>query len=360
MSSDMHDNRQGQYRAGTISMTVLGAVFVALRFLSRWKKGVSIGWDDYLVLVSLGFLFAVCGLNLSMIEYGMGLHADVLPVKNLVMIAKLLMAFECVYCTAVGIVKISILLMYARIFPTREFRIAAYIIGFIVVSWVIAIICVSVFQCTPIAKAWDTSLPGTCINLKGSFIGNAVPNILTDVAILSLPVHVVWRLQATLVHRLSVIAVFLLGSFVIFTSAYRFSTLFKFEPTDVSWTLAEACTWCLIETSSGIISACMPTLRPLFVMLSSKFGSRYGTSKTRTTDGKTSALRSFGTDGTALRSFTRDGAALRPGDESSSKSHVQMHVSQDDLSDEVPLNTIMVTRDMQWQETTFDGTRRWT
>lgn len=126
--------------------------------------------------------------------------------------SQLLVAYECVYCTTVGIVKISILLMYARIFPTRSFRIAAYILGSIVISWVIAIICVSVFQCTPIAKAWDTSLPGTCINLKDSFVGNAVPNILTDIAILSLPVRVVWGLQATLVHRLTVIAVFLLGS----------------------------------------------------------------------------------------------------------------------------------------------------
>jgi hypothetical protein len=52
-SVNLNENRQGQYRAGTISMTVLGAVFVGLRFLSRWKKGLSIGWDDYLMLVSL-------------------------------------------------------------------------------------------------------------------------------------------------------------------------------------------------------------------------------------------------------------------------------------------------------------------
>ena len=102
--------------------------------------------------------------------------------------------------------------MYARIFPSRGFRVASFIIGGIAVAWVISIICVSVFQCNPIAKAWNTSLPGTCINLKGSFIGNAVPNIVTDIAILSMPVHVVWGLHATLTHRLSVIAIFLLGS----------------------------------------------------------------------------------------------------------------------------------------------------
>lgn len=122
------------------------------------------------------------------------------------------MGYECIYCTTLGVTKVSILLMYTRIFPTRPFRIAAIVLGGIAVAWVISIICVSVFQCSPIAKAWHPNLPGTCINLKGSFIGNAVPNILTDIAILSLPVPVVWGLQASPAYRLSVIGLFLLGS----------------------------------------------------------------------------------------------------------------------------------------------------
>lgn len=128
------------------------------------------------------------------------------------------MAYECVYSLTVGVIKISILLMYARIFPTRGFYIAAIVLGAIATSWVIAIVCVSIFQCTPIAKTWDPTLPGTCINLKGSFIGNAVPNILTDIAILSLPVRVVWQLHSTLTLRLSVIALFLLGSLFVYPS----------------------------------------------------------------------------------------------------------------------------------------------
>ncbi|KAF3396161.1 hypothetical protein F1880_007287 [Penicillium rolfsii] len=309
-----HESRQGEYRAGTISMTALGVVFVILRFLARWKKGLRIGADDYVILLSL-----------------------------------LLMSFECVYCTTVGIIKISILLMYARIFPTRGFRIAAMILGSIVVGWVIAIIFVSVFQCTPIAKAWNPTLPGTCINLKGSFIGNAVPNILTDIAILALPVHVVWGLHATVTHRLSVIAIFLLGSFVVFTSAYRFSTLFEFQPADTPWTLAKACTWCLIECASGIISACMPTLRPLFVMISSRFSSSIGT-HTRTT----------GPQGSGLKNYDVGNSTLRPAGEVMGKHRVQLEVSQPDDSsgDEVPLNTIRVQRDVTWQETSYGPLRR--
>ncbi|KUL92522.1 hypothetical protein ZTR_02635 [Talaromyces verruculosus] len=309
------DSRQGEYRAGTISMTVLAVVFIILRFLARWKQGLRIGVDDYAIVLSL-----------------------------------LLLSFECVYCTTVGIIKISILLMYRRIFPTRGFRIAATILGSIVIGWVIAIICVSVFQCTPIAKAWDFSLSGTCINLKGSFIGNGVPNILTDIAILALPVRIVWGLHASVTHRLSVIVVFLLGSFVVFTSAYRFSTLFQFEPTDTPWTLAKPCTWCLVECSSGIISACLPTLRPLFVMFSSKFSSSIGT-----------GTRTSGVQGSDLRNYISTHSVLRPSAETMGKQIVRSEVSRpDDASgDEVPLNTIRLQHEVTWQETRYDPSQAW-
>ncbi|OJJ96610.1 hypothetical protein ASPACDRAFT_46780 [Aspergillus aculeatus ATCC 16872] len=316
-------------------MTALGLFFVLLRLLARRKKGLSVGLDDYTMLLSVLFLFATCGLNLTMIHYGMGRHADELPSPNVTKIAKLLMAFECVYCTTVGIIKVSILLMNARIFPTRNFRLAAIILGGIAVGWVLAIICVSVFQCDPIAKAWNPNLPGSCINLKGSFIGNAVPNIVTDVAILSLPVHVVWGLHASLTHRLS-------------RRLHQRLPLLHALPVraaDTTWTLAKACTWCLIECASGIISACLPTLRPLFVALSSKFASSIGVSGGRTTgiEGK----------GSELQSFEGANRILRPPGEHLSKQLVSLDVSQrDDASgDEVPLNMIRVQREITWQET---------
>jgi hypothetical protein len=71
---------------------------------------------------------------------------------------------------------------------------------------------VCIFQCTPIAKAWNPTIAGHCINLKGSFIGNAVPNILTDMAILTLPMPQVWRLHTTLVQKCQLSIIFLLGS----------------------------------------------------------------------------------------------------------------------------------------------------
>ncbi|KAJ5159300.1 uncharacterized protein N7500_008951 [Penicillium coprophilum] len=323
------DSYQGSYRAGTIAMTVLGIVFVILRFLARWKKSLKPGLDDYMIMAALIPFLTLVGLMLALTNYGMGLRSEILPMENIMMIAKLLVVFECIYVTTIGVTKVSILLMYCRIFPTKEIRTASMILGGISLAWVIAIIFVSIFQCTPIARAWDTRIPGTCIDLKGSFIGNAVPNVVTDIIILSLPVRVVWGLHASLTHRL-----------VIFTSIYRFTTLFDFNPADIAWTLGKSCTWCVVECSTGIISACMPTLRPLFMMISSKFSSQSGTQRTRTTDVENS------------KGYELDNSALRPADEprNKTKTHLDVSHADDSSGDEVPLNSIRVQRDMTWQD----------
>ncbi|KAL1970435.1 hypothetical protein VTN77DRAFT_4079 [Rasamsonia byssochlamydoides] len=250
-----------------------------------------------------------------------------------------------------------------RIFPTRDFRLATFILGGIVISWVIAIVFVSVFQCTPVEKTWNPAVPGHCINLKGSFIGNAIPNIMTDIAILSLPVRVVWRLHADLTYRLSVIVVFLLGSFVVFTSIYRFSTLFLLQTDDISWTLSTACTWCIIECASGIISACLPTLRPLFVLISHQFNSSIGSIITGGHAQSNNAHAHSSISGTSHETgfppFRRlSDSAFRPAHERRRNAQIRMEVNKRDRDDEwgsgdeLPLNTIRVQRDIKWEATT--------
>ncbi|KAL4944958.1 hypothetical protein BDV06DRAFT_219765 [Aspergillus oleicola] len=357
MPSNIYDSKQRGYLAGNIAVTVLAAVFVVLRLLARWKKDLSIGVDDYAILVSLVLLFADAAIHLTMVHYGMGLHAQTQPAHNLVMIAKLLMAFECTYSVTIAMIKIAILLLYSRIFPTRAFRIASYVLGGIAIAWSIAIVCVSIFQCTPVAKTWNSTLPGTCIDLRGMFIGNAVPNIITDIAILSLPVRVVWKLQAPLANRVSVIGLFMLGSFVVFCSIYRFTTLFEFDATNTSGTIGSSCTWSVIECAIGIVSACMPTLRPLVMMVSSKFASRDGSRRTQTTGNSKGTNKGTGAGGS--RQGRQISPAFRPTDEILANNDVHTDVSQsgldDPYGDEIPLHSIRVRKDVTWEESGSGG-----
>ncbi|KAF8859218.1 hypothetical protein BDZ45DRAFT_650426 [Acephala macrosclerotiorum] len=256
---DLSKNKQLNLKSTSITLVILAGLFVGLRFLSRRKKRAYIGIDDYFIILA----YISITKDSAVIRYGLGVHAAALDIDQLIAVGKGLLAFECIYVTTVALTKVSLLLMYYRIFPINSMRIGCWILGALSVCWCISIIVVCIFQCAPISKAWNPSIPGHCINLKGSFIGNAVPNILTDVAILTLPMPQVWRLHTTLIQRCQLSVVFLLGSFVVFTSIYRFTTLFQFVPSDLTWTLANACTWVIVESSAGIISACLPTLAPL-------------------------------------------------------------------------------------------------
>jgi hypothetical protein len=111
----------------------------------------------------------------------------------------------------VGVIKICVLFMYIRIFPTRGFRVATITLGVVIVGWIIAIVCMSVIQCAPIQRAWDTSISGVCTDTKTSFLADAVPNIVIYIAILMLPIRAVWKMHTTVTRRLSIAAVFFLG-----------------------------------------------------------------------------------------------------------------------------------------------------
>lgn len=51
--ADLNESQQPQLRRETIAVTVLAAVFVILRFISRFKKGLNFGIDDYTIVLAL-------------------------------------------------------------------------------------------------------------------------------------------------------------------------------------------------------------------------------------------------------------------------------------------------------------------
>jgi hypothetical protein len=159
------------------------------------------GWD--LIMVAN---------NQIVIAHGLGKHAKRVSTADQIIFFKLLLAFENIYVTAVMLIKLALLSMYLRIFPSQRFRLISALIAAVVIGWWIAICAVCIFQCHPIKKAWLPWIDGTCINLKASFIGNAIPNIATDVAILCLPVGQIVKLQVNMAQKLSLLVIFLLGS----------------------------------------------------------------------------------------------------------------------------------------------------
>ncbi|KAH1532537.1 hypothetical protein KXX61_002807 [Aspergillus fumigatus] len=234
--ADQEDSLQPWTIATTASVTVLAFVMVCLRLLARWERKQKLWWDDWMIMFSMGWNLVVVGFIFAMLKEGMGLHAGTaVSVSKQVMIAKFLVVAEILYVFNLVWTKLSILLMYYRIFHFPYFKRWAYIIGTFVVLWVICITFLFIFICVPVQKLWYPDLPGRCINQVGTWIANAISTIVTDLAILVLPMPQVWKLQLRLSEKIALTVAFSLGFFVVFASAYRFSVLFSYTSADSSY-----------------------------------------------------------------------------------------------------------------------------
>jgi hypothetical protein len=127
--------------------------------------------------------------------------------------AKSLYALEWLYLPSVALPKISLLLLYLRIFTDRPSRITTHVLlWFLVVNWVVYLITVSL-QCTPFAYQWDKSIPnGRCVNQAALYKTVSAPNIATDLVILLLPVKTVLQLKVSRARKLGLLFTFLTGS----------------------------------------------------------------------------------------------------------------------------------------------------
>jgi hypothetical protein len=143
---------------------------------------------------------------------GMGVHADLLDPADIVMMAKWLVVAEILYAFNLGWTKISLLLMYYRIFRVPYFKKMAWAVGSFVMIWVVTITFLFIFICVPVAKMWYPDLPGKCINQVATWIANAASTIFTDLIILFMPLPPLWGLTLGKREKIGLTAAFGLGS----------------------------------------------------------------------------------------------------------------------------------------------------
>lgn len=77
-------------------------------------------------------------------------------------------------------------------------------------------ILVTIFQCQPVSAFWNRyDRPSTSykcpVNVNQFFNGNSIPNIITDAALLLLPLPQIWGLSLPKTQKLAVMFIFALG-----------------------------------------------------------------------------------------------------------------------------------------------------
>lgn len=108
--------------------------------------------------------------------------------------------------------KASMLLFYTRLFGiSRPFRYTCYTLMALVTGYCTAMILANIFQCRPIHAGWDFFYPGHCASLQNITVATGVLNILSDVAIVIVPIPVILKLQLRPAKMFGLLAIFSSG-----------------------------------------------------------------------------------------------------------------------------------------------------
>ncbi|KAH8728985.1 hypothetical protein GQ44DRAFT_674563 [Phaeosphaeriaceae sp. PMI808] len=108
-----------------------------------------------------------------------------------------------------------------------------------------------------------------CLGLNSFWLSMSVINILTDLALILFPVHVIITLQMSLAKKITILVFFGARSLDIIATAVQFAYLYGFSSDNPTrdlwkWTLITQIIECIT-----ILTSCVPHLRPLFEALAS-------------------------------------------------------------------------------------------
>ncbi|KAJ5233793.1 uncharacterized protein N7469_005559 [Penicillium citrinum] len=264
---DLHlDDISWRIWVGTLTTIIPATIVVVLRFVARYVSRAGLWWDDYTIVISLVLNWAMDALRWAQVlQFGLGKHNYQITDATFQSFGKTFIGSQVIYFTTAVFTKVSLLLLYYRIFGVvRTFRWALWISFGLVISYFISCTIVSIVSCSPVPKFWDPSLPGYCIDEVAFFRWNGFANMALDILVLCLPYPMAWRLQTSIRQKFILTGIFLLGGFsVCVVSVLRIVSFDFVTLEDVTYVSVTPSTWSSIEQSVGVICACLPTLRPL-------------------------------------------------------------------------------------------------
>ncbi|KAF9879492.1 integral membrane protein [Colletotrichum karsti] len=268
------ESRSNEAKVIAICLSVITFPVVGLRCLSRWLVTKQLWWDDAMVVIATVLLAAMAGVQIAGTNIGFGLHYWNVDPSASVKLIQLFYAGQQLYILVQVFAKISILLLFSRLFSaSRWFQLTIrYFIGFLVLHGVVFMFVV-IFECYPISSIWDLSDPNrSCRDITAIAYSGAGFSIVEDFCILLLPIPELLTLQLSKRKKAMVVFIFSLGSFACVTSMVRLKFLIRFSTTfDVTWDNIDIVIWSLVEVFCAILCASLPALRPLMKSLSKKF-----------------------------------------------------------------------------------------
>ncbi|KAI9929821.1 hypothetical protein MW887_011626 [Aspergillus wentii] len=262
------DSRAPRTLAVVGSLTGFAGLVVILRVYARGRILKRCGMDDYITSFALACAFGVFGCFIGESQHGLGRYTKYISHDDQEILRKYTFYHSIIVMIGISAVKISLGFFLLRVAAQSTFR--RFIIGAIVflVAFTIACAGTLIFQCVPVAGAWDMEVRKTakCFSLPTfTAIGifNSSINIVTDVIFATLPIPMFYTIQVNKRTKASLMAILSLGYFACAAAIVKLVAQMNVMKITDQYRDSTFTTWNAVELNVGILAASLPTIRPL-------------------------------------------------------------------------------------------------
>ncbi|RFN46279.1 hypothetical protein FIE12Z_9476 [Fusarium flagelliforme] len=249
-------NRQQSFLVINAIMGILSGLFVAQRFATKFFLKLPFGLDDLFIGLSMLIVIPCIAINAhGLVPSGLGRDIWTIQPDQITNFGLYFYIMTILYFTMQTFLKLAMIFFFLRIFPTRGVRRALWATAVFNCLYGLVYIFLTVFQCRPINLFWNS----------GAF------TIALDAWILSIPLSQLKKMNVDWKKKIGVGIMFSVGTFVTIVSILRLRATIKFSAgsgaNNATWEYLEFDLWSTIEIATGVVCACLPSLRVLLVRI---------------------------------------------------------------------------------------------
>ncbi|MCJ1247602.1 hypothetical protein MMC30_004817 [Trapelia coarctata] len=265
------DNRGPGILAAVWTFTIVGLFTTVCRLYGRLKLTSNAGKDDLVIAISQVFIVVYSILCTCTVVAGFGRHTYDLGPKAGFAIEMSIISFVPGIITVVT-PKLAVACLLIRLLnPSRK---QIYFLYTLTISCIIVYILCAIFlwiQCRPSAMLWDPTVEGTCWD-PSVFINYCIfcgsYSAFVDLYLALYPLSILYTLQINKKKKIGLSLVLGLGIIATVAAIWKTTVLPDlYNHADFTYALSDLLIWSSVEPNTILIAANLPTLRPIFLLV---------------------------------------------------------------------------------------------
>ncbi|ELQ39092.1 hypothetical protein OOU_Y34scaffold00514g9 [Pyricularia oryzae Y34] len=238
---------------------VLTTIVVTSRLFVRAFMTKALGIDDLMCFLAFCFVIVLSSMEIHAVQYGSGAHIMYVPEELLGP------WFE---------------VNHPESFQEPKFMVAIWATGFVIVAQTIGCVVYRITECNQISDIWKPPplTEGHCVapqQENAMMAGHQSIGLIIDVALLALPIWIIYDKMLFSKRAMQVILIFSIGIFVVVAGIIRLymikTLLFLADPT---YNISTLGIWTDLEGHIGLWCGCFPAMQPLLRLVSHKLNLR--------------------------------------------------------------------------------------